>query len=80
MHSKANDEQSERQPAGRESIFANDVTEKSLISKIHRQFLQFSNKETNDGGTDKDAEVRIHNGYHSAQKTKMSEIMPFAAT
>ena len=64
----ANHEQSERQPTDWENIFANDVTEKSLISKINRQFLQFSNKETNNGGTDKDAVVHIYSGYHSAMK------------
>ena len=33
-----------RQPTEREKIFANDGTNKGLISKIDKQFIQFNNK------------------------------------
>ena len=32
-----------RQPMKLERMFAEDVTNKSLISKIYKQFIQFSN-------------------------------------
>ena len=33
-----------RQPTGWEKIFANEVTDKGLISKIYKQFMQLSVK------------------------------------
>ena len=36
-----------RQPADWEKIFANHVTDKSLISQIHKQLIQLNNNTTN---------------------------------
>ena len=39
LHSKGNHKQNERQPTDWENIFANDMTDKGLISKIHKQLI-----------------------------------------
>ena len=36
-----------RQPTEWENIFANDTTEKRLVSKIYKELLEFSMRETN---------------------------------
>ena len=39
LHSKGNQKQNERQPTDWENIFANDMTDKGLISKIYKQLI-----------------------------------------
>ena len=40
LHSKRNHNKMKRQPTELGKIFANDVTDKGLISKIHKQLMQ----------------------------------------
>ena len=42
LHSKGNYKQDERQHTEQEKIFANDVTDKGLISKVYKQLIRFN--------------------------------------
>ena len=42
LHSKGNPKQDKRQPSEWEKIFANESTDKGLISKIYKHLMQLS--------------------------------------
>ena len=43
LHNKETISKAKRQPMDWEKIFANDVTDKGLISKIYKQLIQLNN-------------------------------------
>ena len=47
MHSKGNLKQNEIQPTDWEKIFANEVTDKGLISNLYQHLLQLNTKKIN---------------------------------
>ena len=44
LHSKVNYDKMKSQPTDWDKIFANDATDKGLISKIYKQLIQLNNK------------------------------------
>ena len=43
LHTKGNHQQNKRQPTEWEKTFVNDMTDKGLISKIHKELIQLYN-------------------------------------
>ena len=47
LHSQGNSQKTKRQPTEWENIFANDATDKRLVSKIYNELLKPNTRETN---------------------------------
>ena len=47
LHSKGNNQKTKRQPTEWKKIFANDTTDKRVVSKIYKELLKLNTRETN---------------------------------